>query len=210
MTPAQIHTGKHILEWLTWIVSVLFHPVFIPFYTVWLYFSVSSFYFFDHLKLLRLIFLSAILVPLLLQMILYNLKILRSFFLNDLRARIYFTLLMAMVYFFLWRAMHHNPGLQEPPRYFLGISIGLVLTAAVNLMTRRKPSLHLLATGGTLVFLMHWSVVHRENILPWIAAWVLLTGVLAFSRYFLRAHSLGELLAGWLLGITGMAVVWMF
>ncbi len=157
-----------------------------------------------------MIFMSAILVPLLLQMILYNMKILRSFFLNDMRARIYFTLLMAAIYFLLERSLHRVSTLDELSAYFSGIVAALIIAALLNMTVRIKPSLHLLATGGTLVFLIHWSVVQRENILPWIAAWVLLTGLLAFSRYFLRAHSLTELLAGWLLGITGMAVVWMF
>ncbi len=206
MSPKVPHTGKRILEWATWILSVLFHPVFIPFYTVWLYFSVSSFYFFDYFKLLRLFFISAILVPLLLQMILYYLKILHSFFLNDLRARIYFGLFMAMIYFVLWRSIFHIETLREPARYFLGIAMGLALTVAVNLIRRCKPSLHLLAMGGTLVFLMHWSVVYRENMLDWISVLVLLTGLLAFSRYYLRAHTLGELLAGWLLGMLGMGL----
>ena len=203
-------TGKsHWGEWLAWGISLLAHPIFIPFYAVLLYFYLSPYYYYDFAKILKLIFIQAILVPFILLYLLFHLKILRSFFLSSVRARLYFSFFMAIIYFTLHRSVAGIASLDELSVFFLGIAVSLLIAGLFNL-TGRRISLHLLAMGGTLIFFGYWSWIHRHNILDILSIMVGLTGLLAVARYALRAHTLTELALGWLSGMAGMGIaIWL-
>jgi len=188
-----------------WVLSSVFHPVFIPFYTVLIFFTVSHYFFYDTAKIIRLIFLSAVMVPLLIQLLLYRLNVLRSFFLIRIKARFGFTLLMAFIYYLLYNTLQPVAVLEYVAVFFRGIIFSLLFSAVFNLF-RIKPSLHTMALAGSLFFLLYWSYDFRTNILDIVSVGIAVTTLVAAARLKLRAHSLFELFVGLLIGISGQAV----
>jgi hypothetical protein len=188
--------------------SVVFHPVFVSFYAVLLFFTISHYFFYDTAQILRLIFSSAVIVPLLLQYLLFRLKILKSFFLEEIRARIGFTFLMAVLYHLLAGVMKPVIGLEELGLFFQGIAYALFLSVIFNLM-KIKTGLHALAFSGLLYFLIHWSYVHRTNILDIIAGVIAVGTLVIASRIRLHAHTLTEIALGLLAGAIGQAIAFM-
>ncbi|NPA45919.1 MAG: hypothetical protein GXO24_01755 [Chlorobi bacterium] len=198
-----------IAQWLAWGISLIFHPIFVPFYAVLLFFYISPYYFYDFGKILRLIFIQAILIPIMVVYLLYQLKILQSFFLRTVKARMYLSLFLAVIYFVLYRSVSGVASLDEIGVLFLGIAYALLISALANAFGI-KISLHLVALGGWTAFLLQWSWVHRFPLLDILAPVVLLTGLVAAARYYLKAHGLGELLLGWLTGMVGILLAVMF
>jgi membrane-associated phospholipid phosphatase len=192
-------------ECAAWLLSLVFHPVFIPFYAVLVFLSVSHYFFYDTDKIIRLIFLSAVVVPLLIQFLLYRLNILRSFFLIRPTARLGFTLLMALIYFLLYTTLKPVAVLEYIAIFFRGIVFSLLLSAAFNLF-KIKPGLHTMALAGTLFFFLYWSYDFRTNILDIISVIIAVTTLVTAARLKLRAHTLSELIIGLIIGITGQAV----
>ncbi|NPA42826.1 MAG: hypothetical protein GXO27_02200 [Chlorobi bacterium] len=192
---------------LAWLISIVFHPVFIPFYMLLVYFEISRYFFYDVRHILRLLFVSAVVVPVLLLLLLYKLRILRSVFLERLRARAGFTLFMAAVYYMLYRALDPIAAMHDLADYFKGIALSLVLSALFY-AGGKKISLHALALGGSWMFLIRWSHTYRTEILDILAAVTLVTAVVLASRLQLRAHSLGELFWGLAVGMAGQLLVW--
>ena len=196
--------NRHPLaEWLAWGISLLLHPLFVPFYAVLLFFYASPYYFYDSVKILRLIFIQAILIPVMVVYLLYQLKILQSFFLRTTRARVYLSIFLAVIYYILYRSVRGVATLEEVGLFFLGISVALLMAASLNAF-RIKISLHLLALGGVTFFFLYWSMLHGIPMLDIFGWLVFLTGMVAAARYYLQAHTLMELWLGWLLGCLGM------
>ncbi len=188
-----------------WLISVIFHPVFIPFYVLLVFLSISHYFFYDINKITRLIFLSTVVVPLLIQFLLYRLKILHSFFLVRLKARIGFTLLMAVIYYLLYRILDPIAVLEYFALFFRGIALSLLLAVLFNL-SKKRISLHGLAMGGALYFLLHWSYTHRTNILDIISISIGITSLVLAARLKLKAHTLDEIAIGLFIGIAGQAL----
>jgi len=196
-------------DWPAWLISSVFHPVFIPFYTVLLYFYLSSYFFYNFPRLLKIIFLPAVVVPLLLQFLLWRMHILKSFFLITSQARLYFTLLMAFIYLLLFRLIQPLPVLKELSVFFLGVSISLFLAAFFNLF-RLRPSLHALAFAGGFLFLLLHSYRHRENILDILALWIFTATLTIAARFKLNAHTPAEIFLGLLSGFAGIGLAYLY
>ncbi len=202
----QIRPKKcNIIICSAWMISYILHPVFIPFYVLLIFFLISHFFFYDIEKIIKLIFLSAVIVPLLIQYLLYRLKILRSFFLVQWKARIGFTLLMAFIYYLLFTTLHPVSVLNHISLFFRGITVSLLISAGFN-MFKKRISLHALALGGALFFLLKWSHDYKTNILDIISAAITLTTLTLAARIKLNAHNITEIAIGLLTGIAGQTV----
>jgi len=188
-----------------WLISIVFHPVFVPFYTLLVYFEISPYFFYDTRRILRLLFLSAVLVPLMLLFLLYRLKILCSFFLERLSARAGFSVLMALIYGMLYHVLSPLHPMQDIALYFKGIMISLLLSS-VFFLFHRKISLHALAAGGTWMFFLIWSYLNHTNILSLIVTLIFLTVLVLVARLELRAHTIEELAWGLVAGMAGQWV----
>lgn len=76
------------------------------------------------------------------------------------------------------------------------------LLALILLFVRIKASLHMIAISSLTVFIIGLSLhLHIQNFLT-VAALLLLNGVIATSRLEMKAHTIKELLLGFILGIV--------
>src|SRR5512140_480694 len=96
------------------VVTILFHPLFVPFYMLLLLLNVNTFFAMmlpvkGKLLLSGLVFLTTILIPLLIIYLLYRLKLVKSFYLESKEERIYPLLTVAVLYYLTYYMLKSFP-----------------------------------------------------------------------------------------------------
>lgn len=114
----------------------------------------------------------------------------------------YFPYLVHILYYAFTLHILHRFHL---PAYMSGILVASLLIqvtcAFVNL--RWKISMHCAAAGGVVGALVAYSFLFAFDPTTWLCLAILLCGLVGSSRMLLRQHTLGQVLAGTLLGIAG-------
>ncbi len=202
MTTYSIHrTEKFIFSFF----SILFHPLFMPFYTLFIIIHTYTQYFIFNnqmISLLLVVFLilTAIL-PLLVLTVMYLLKLISSYNLHSKEERISVTFMMLMFYLFT-TFFFRNVTLPYYIDTFIKLLPFLMFVLFISLIFFNKLSLHLFGIGaciGTLLFYrIELSVISPFYI---ISSIVLIAGIVATSRLILAAHTIKQVFTGFLLGI---------
>jgi membrane-associated phospholipid phosphatase len=187
---------------VTNVVSFVFHPLFIPFYTVVLYFLISPrFFLLKNIQFFEIyLFVVSILIPLLFFVVLKYSGLFKSILIETSGERLIFSGMMFVVYLIILNKIIKFQMFIELIPFFMGITLALLIMSIANYFLK-KPSLHALALGGMLTFLMIWSYYTRVFILPLIALIVFITAIVMASRLYLKAHSIKELTCGFVVGI---------
>ena len=97
------------------------------------------------------------------------------------------------------------------PRFMLAVlAVSLLIQCTCLLVNLRwKVSIHSAGAGGVTGALVVYSQLFGFNPMWWLCGCILLCGLVMTSRTILRQHSLGQVLAGTLLGILcGCLGVW--
>ena len=90
------------------------------------------------------------------------------------------------------------------PWYMKGIILTALLMMVVCLVfnLRWRISEHMAGAGATIGGLVAFSMLFGYNPVWWLCALILVTGVVGSARIVLGHHSLGEVLAGFAVGLT--------
>lgn len=182
--------------------SYIFHPIFISFLGVGLFYTYSAKYHPEAYIASRLLqlFILTIIIPLLCFRVLKKLGIVKTIMAEGIKERRlpYFIAIILNLYvaFYIF-----NLGQEIELRYFFfGISFTSIAFFFLSLL-KFKASLHMAAVGGLTTFLIGLSVHFQTNMISIIGASLLLNGLIASSRLHLKAHSTVELIIGSILGI---------
>jgi membrane-associated phospholipid phosphatase len=90
--------------------------------------------------------------------------------------------------------------------FFVGLLIATFSTLLL-LFTKIKVSIHLMGMGSVLIYLIGLSIHFEVNITFAIALFTLMTGLVATSRLYMKAHNKVELLLGFLVGFCSQLFV---
>ncbi len=182
--------------------SYIFHPIFISFLGVGLFYTYSAKYHPEAYIASRMLqlFILTIIIPLLCFRVLKKLGIVKTIMAEDIKERRlpYFIAIVLNLYvaFYIF-----NLGQEIELRYFFfGISFTSIAFFFLSLL-KFKASLHMAAVGGLTTFLIGLSVHFQTNMISIIGASLLLNGLIASSRLHLKAHTGVELIIGSILGI---------
>ena len=93
--------------------------------------------------------------------------------------------------------------------FFLGGICSTVIAFAL-IYAKIKASIHMIALSALSFFVIGMSVHHELNIIYSIATLFLATGIVASSRLFMKAHSMEELIIGYVAGMLPQMVLWVF
>lgn len=192
---------------IAYAVSVLFHPVFVPLYTVILYFYVSPRYFLpQNIKfLIFYLLIVAIIIPLLFFWIMFSTRFVSGLSLENPRERFYLSLVMAIIYFIILnKIMHYHQYIELYP-FFLGIFLSVLMLSVYNFWGQ-KPSIHAMSVGGMFVFFVIWSYYTHRNILFYLSLIVLTGAIVIATRLYLKAHDGSEIIRGLLIGAAGQII----
>ncbi|NQZ45717.1 MAG: hypothetical protein HRT65_15530 [Flavobacteriaceae bacterium] len=183
-------------------ISYIFHPLFIPFAGTVSYFLISP-----KVSSLELqsgnilpIFILTVIIPIIAFFILKNLGLTHSVFAPSIPERKYPLAISILIYLMVLYKVIPQNYVHELYFFFVGLLIASC-TLYILLFLKIKASIHLLGMGSLLMFLSGLSIHFEMNITFAIALLTLLTGIVASSRLYLRAHSKVELLIGFLVGL---------
>ena len=184
-------------------ISFVFHPIFMPLYTVVLYFYITPRYFLPQNihSLYSYLAIMSIAIPLLFLLVFRFFKIVKSYKLTTPHERLFFSVIMASVYFTtFYKLMAYHDYLELFP-FFFGIFLSLAMFSVFNYQ-KIKPSIHAMSFSGTLTFLIIWSYYSQVNILIFIASIILLGAIVVAARLYTEAHNTREILIGIITGIA--------
>lgn len=182
-------------------ISYLFHPLFVPFAGTITYFMVTPKY--SPLELqsgnILPIFILTIIIPIISFLILKNLGIVKSVFVPDIKERKYPLYISIALLFMVLLKVIPNNYTAELYYFFLGLIAGSG-AALILLFLQFKSSMHMMGIGSLLVFLIALSIHFEINITIAISCLTLITGLVASSRLYLKAHNKAEVLIGFFIG----------
>jgi hypothetical protein len=93
--------------------------------------------------------------------------------------------------------------------FFLAGLISTFLAFAL-LFTNVKSSIHMIGIGAITFFVIGLSIHNQLNIIFLIAVMFFVTGIIASSRLVMKAHSVKELIIGYIIGIMPQLSLWYF
>lgn len=185
------------------VISLLFHPIFAPIAGVIAYFLITPKYSPIELQSGNIlpIFILTVIIPIISFFILRNIGLINAIDLPTVIERKYPLYIHLILLLMIVFKVIPNNYVIEIYYYFTGLIIA-TLASLVLLFLKVKSSMHLLGIGGVLMFLINLSIHFEINITIAISILILLTGLVASSRLYLKAHNRLEILIGLLIGIV--------
>lgn len=98
-----------------------------------------------------------------------------------------------------------------PELYYFFLA-GLITTfmAFVLLFLKVKSSIHMIGISALTYFVIGLSMHNQINMIYTIAMLFLLTGLIASSRLYMKAHTINELIIGYVIGMVPQLAFWYF
>ena len=172
------------------IISVILHPIVVPTIGVILYFILipNNYASKTKLTLLSLIFVVTYLIPLLILIVFKKLKLIKTFNANSIQERKLPVAVMIVLFYLLANTITNSSGLRDIGLLFYATSAALTLTY-VSFAFQLKASIHLLALGISTSFFIVLGFLYTTNFALVIILNILLAGIVAIARLYLKAHT---------------------
>ncbi len=131
---------------------------------------------------------------------LYKLKRVSSFTLKNQSERTFPYIITSCFYFglfYLFLDLNIWPSIKI---LIFGAGLAILLTALINL--KYKISAHMVGVGGLVGSIIVVSFIIKYNAVPELASLFLLSGIIAASRLYLKAHQPKQIYSGFFLGMS--------
>lgn len=189
--------------------SYLFHPIFIPVYAAMFYFFLNNAAFTTPEKyfvVLQIVIIT-IALPILFFLLLYKMGKINSVMVAEIEQRKIPLVIQCFLIIFLVRKsvpLENYPALHF---FFLG---GLLSTliALLLLFFKIKASLHMMTISALTLFVVGLCLDLQVQNIVGFTLLILLNGLIALSRLEMKAHTMKELIIGFLLGIIPQIALW--
>lgn len=196
------------------VISYIFHPVFVPVYIILFLLYVQQGVFAGTTSMnKRWVLLQAILMygffPLITVFLLKALKFINSIFLDSQRDRIIPFVICNIWYFWIWYVWRNLPG---SPKEIVILSMGIFLASAIGLManTYMKISMHTIAMGVTVSFIILVSITQSTHPAIYISIALFIAGLVCSARLIASDHRPKEIYGGLLAGMSAVAIALLF
>lgn len=183
--------------------SYLFHPIFIPvFATVFYFYSHGSdFVNFEKNYVFFQITILTLLLPILFFFLLRFIGKVDSIMVAEVSQRKIPLLIHVVLLILVVKKSITMDKYPELYFFFLGVLLSTLLALSI-LFFKTKASLHMLSLSAFTVFVIALSVSLQTQNTYFIAFLLLMNGIVASSRLEMKAHTIIELILGFLLGST--------
>ena len=193
-------------------ISIVFHPIFIPFYT--LVFLLNHDFMLaliipvkTKLILSCIVFLTTIVIPFFSVWVFYRMKLVHSILLKTREERIYPLLIIAIFYYMTYYLLRSFPVTFLFSFYMLGSAFLVILALIISF--RMKISLHMIGIGGVLGLLIGLSFSMSKDLSLLICPAILLCGIIGSARLNENSHKPSEIYAGFLAGVVVMSCLFL-
>lgn len=210
----EVNNGKSVAygRWsvvaiLAHFFSVVFHPLFIPFYVVAFLINYhpsffSGFSFYSKFEILRSVFVNTIIFPAFALLVMKGLGFVRSIMLHTQQDRI--GPYLANMIFYFWMARVFFNFKPEVTPVLASFMTGIFLTTAIALIANifNKISIHAIGCGGMLGILI---IIMNTNsmLMTWpLSLALLITGLVCTSRLIVSDHTQKEIYLGLFVGLA--------
>jgi len=191
------------------IISYLFHPVLFSTIGALLFFTLQPTYLpkeFEY-KILIVIFLSTYVIPILFLFILKKRNSIESYHLKTTEERKFPILFFLTITFLLGMRLLELNAIDLLAYSFIAGSLSLLITY-ILLFIKFKTSLHTLSIGSLIGFVIIISIHYKIKLLLLITIGVLLFGIIGTARLKLKAHTVNEVLLGFVIGIITQILIY--
>ena len=190
------------------IISIIFHPLFIPIYLAFIIVeynpnSFISLYGKHYITILSMVAILMVGYPLITILIMKGLGMIKNFNIRDVRER--FIPMIAVATFYLWTYMMYRPNSNTIydvgpllSNMILGSVVAIFLAFFFN--SFYKISLHAIAVGGMVSVIMNIMPNADYDMTLIFIASIIVAGAVASARLYLKEHSQKEVLMGLLAG----------
>lgn len=189
--------------------SFLFHPLLMPLAGfVYILFSGSYIALLPHeIKRILLLVIGAntLGLPLLMMPLFLQFGVIKSFSMESNRERIVPLTFILIPYIFTYYFLNRLPIPPVIGRFMLGVILAIMATLITSIWW--KISIHLIGIGGLAGFLTGFSIKYYTDVITILFLTILVAGLLAASRLYLRAHRPLQVYAGFILGFTILLIV---
>lgn len=190
---------------LAQLLSLVFQPLFIPLYSVFLLFNTDTYITYAITPEVKqfiygVVAINAIMLPMAVFFFLLHKGLIDSLHMHTARERslpFLTVMLFQLSTFYLFLKM---PVPSLIPNLVLGGVISVAIALLVNL--RWKISIHMLGMGGLVGTFIGLSVRYQVTTLHLVVVLILISGLVAYARLRLDAHTPAQVYAGFLTGIA--------
>lgn len=194
------------------VISFIFHPLFIPFYTILFLLNADSYLSFmiparGKLILSGIVFVTTVFLPLMTGYVLVRMKIVQSLFSRKKEERI-FLLLNASIFYYLTYYLLKGTHASVIFNYFM-LGATLLVIASLVITFFHMISLHMVAAGGLTGCLLGLAMAHPAGSVGWAILCVFLGGITGTARLILKRENPATIYSGFLVGIAGMFLLFM-
>lgn len=183
-------------------ISYIFHPILIPIAGTIAYFLTTPKY--SPLEVqsgnILPIFILTVIIPIISFLILKNLGVAKSVFLDSISERKYPLFIHIILLGLILFKVIPNNYIIELYFYFVGL-MGAAFACLLLLYFKFKTSLHAVGVSGILMYLINLSIHFEINIIIAIGLMTIATGIIASARLYLKAHSKLEIIVGLMIGL---------
>jgi len=189
-------------------ISYIFHPLLMPLLGVIFYFSKTPRYIPLPIIKAKLIsvFILTIVLPVLLYYLLRTIRQVDSIHLRTTKERIIPLALNAIIIVLVILRILPQNEVIELYYFFLGILLSTIACLILAIL-KFKSSIHMIAMGGVFMFFIALSIHYKINVNGTIALLFILTGAIATSRLYLKAHDTIELIIGFFIGLVPQLIM---
>lgn len=190
------------------IASYLFHPLLMPLLGTFIYFFITPRYIepeIIQLKLLAIVIIT-LLVPLVSFMLLKNIKLVSSIYLEEVHERKAPLIIQCLLLLLVLKMVFNPYDSIELYYFFVGILFSTI-SAFILTIFKFKVSLHMMAVAGVTFFVVALSAHFGKNLIMMLAFLFIVNGWVASSRLEAKAHSPIELIIGFFLGLVPQIVM---
>ncbi|AQS95269.1 hypothetical protein BXQ17_08840 [Polaribacter sp. BM10] len=190
-------------------ISVIFHPIVVPTIGVLLYFILIPSSYPSNLKLtlLSLIFVMTYLVPLLILILFKKLKLIESFNAYTIKERKLPVAMMIVLFYLLGNTIANIGAMRDISLLFYATS-GALMLLYVLFIFKIKTSIHLLSLGISTAFFLIIDINNSSNFPLVIILNILIAGIVANARLYLKAHKPSEVYIGFFMGFISTFITY--
>ncbi len=183
--------------------STILHPIVMPTIGLLLYFYLCPIQinFREQLYFLSIVFTTTYIIPILILIFLKLSNKISSVELPSIKERKVPLFIMMCVFLVLAKYFSLFRNVQELSYLFYGTLIGLIAIYLI-FFTGIKTSIHLLSIGSAVGYFIVFQIIYNTSVIPLLIILILLSGLLASSRLYLRAHTPKEVYLGFFIGVS--------
>ena len=192
------------------IISVVFHPLFIPVYLSWFLIRIQPYLFasfseWDKTMVMIRFVVMYTFFPLVTVLLAKGLGFVNSIYLKTQRDRIIPYVASGVYYFWMWYVLRNQP---EFPDKVIQLTLAIFIASSIGLIMNiyMKVSMHAIAMGVMVAFMLLLAFSLSVNSGIYLSISLLIAGLVCTSRFIVSDHTQAEVYGGLMLGIASQLV----